>query len=150
MPQSYTALYVHAVFSTKNREASITGDLQPRLYEYIGGIVRSHDGRLLAAGGMPDHVHLLLSLGKQQSIADAMRVIKSNSSGWVHETFPDRLKFAWQSGYGAFTVSHSGLDAVTKYIADQEEHHKTQTFQEEFVALLDRHKISYNNRYLWD
>ena len=150
MPQSFASLHVHIIFSTKNRQPSITDDLQPRLYEYLGGIVRAGGGRLLAAGGMPDHVHLLVSSSKQVALADAVRTIKSNTSKWIHETFPTQHDFAWQAGYGAFSVSFSNLDAVKRYIANQAEHHRKTTFREEFVALLRRHDIEFDERYLWD
>ena len=150
MPQSFTCLHYHLVFSTKNRVPAITADLQGRLYEYIGGIVRSEKGILLAAGGMPDHIHLLCSLSKEVAVAAALRVIKANSSGWVHQEFPQYRSFAWQAGYGAFTVSYSHLDRVKQYIARQPQHHRRTTFQEEFVAFLRKHGIEYDERYLWD
>ena len=150
MPQSYTSLNLHIVFSTKHRQSLITPEIDARLYDYFGGILRKEGCSLLAAGGMPDHVHLLVSLNKQLSVSDALRILKANSSKWIHETFPMRKSFAWQSGYGAFSVSHSGLDNVKRYIAHQAEHHRTRTFQEEFIALLKRHKIEFDERYLWD
>jgi REP element-mobilizing transposase RayT len=150
MPQSFACLHYHLVFSTKDRVPSITEDIAPRLYEYIGGILRAEKGRLLAAGGMPDHVHLLASLSKEMSVSDALRIIKANSSGWIHDTFPDERQFAWQAGYGAFAVSYSNLDSVKQYIARQAEHHRVKTFQEEFVEFLRRHEIEFDERYLWD
>ncbi len=149
MSQSLTKLYAHLVFSTKNREPLITSDLASRLYQYIGGTCRNTDNTLVSAGGMPDHVHLVVSLGKQASAADTVRDIKSNSSGWIRETFPNLRGFAWQSGYGAFAVSYSNLDAVKRYIADQEQHHRVRSFKEEFIALLRKHNISYDERYIW-
>jgi len=150
MPQSFVCLNCHLVFSTKHRAALIADSLAPRLYDYIGGITRSQGGCLVAAGGMPDHVHLIVSLGKQMSVADSVRDIKAGSSGWIHETFPAMNPFAWQAGYGAFAVSMSNLDRVKTYIADQAEHHRGQTFQEEFLAFLKRHQMAYDERYLWD
>src|SRR5262245_6052911 len=100
MPQSLVSLHLHIVFSTKHREPLITPDLAPRLHGYIGGIARETGSVLVAAGGMPDHVHLLVSLGRQTSVADLVREVKANSSRWVHDTFPDRPWFAWQAGYG--------------------------------------------------
>src|SRR5947207_2806077 len=147
MPQSFTCLHFHLIFSTKNRAASITPDLQPRLYDYIGGILRAEKSRLLAAGGMPDHVHLLCALSKELAVADSLRLIKANSSKWIHETFPQHQSFAWQ---GAFAVSYSHLDDVKQYIARQADHHRTKTFQEEFVAFLRKHDIEFDERYLWD
>jgi REP element-mobilizing transposase RayT len=150
MPQSFACLNYHVIFSTKNRVPTITADVQPRLYEYIGGIVRAHGGCLLAAGGMPDHVHLLVSLNRETSVAEALRLIKANASKWVHETFPHHRDFAWQAGYGAFTVSYSNRDNVRRYLARQVEHHRRQTFQEEFLALLRRHGLEYDERYVWE
>jgi REP element-mobilizing transposase RayT len=150
MPQSFTVLHCHIVFSTKNRTPRITADLQPRLYEYLGGILRAENSPLLAVGGMPDHVHLLVSLSKQKSVSDTLRVLKANSSKWVHETFPGMGDFAWQAGYGAFAVSCSNLEKVERYIANQAAHHRTMSFQEEFVALLQRHEIEFEERHLWE
>ena len=150
MPQSFTSLHYHIIFSTKARSPFLTGDLPPRLFEYVGGILRAQGSALLAAGGMPDHVHLLAGLSKELAVAEAVRLIKANSSKWVHETLADRFGFAWQAGYGAFTVSYSNLGKVKQYIAGQVEHHRTRTFQEEFVAFLKRHHIEYDERYLWD
>ncbi|MCH8150708.1 MAG: transposase [Planctomycetes bacterium] len=125
-------------------------DLQPRLFEYIGGILRGCDNALIAAGGMPDHVHLLCSLGKQSSIADVVRTVKSNSSKWIHATFDHQRQFAWQSGYGAFAVSWSNIEDVRRYLASQAEHHAHRSFKDELRALLERHEIEYDERYLWD
>jgi putative transposase len=149
MPQSYTCLRYHLIFSTKDRVSSLTDDVRPRLYEYVGGILRSMKSTLIAAGGMPDHVHLLVGLNQEVSVMAALRTIKAGSSGWIHDTFPTMRKFAWQAGYGAFTVSHSGEEQVASYIARQKEHHRKRTFQEEFVELLKRHGIDYDERFLW-
>ncbi len=150
MPQSFASLYCHIIFSTKNREPLIVGELATRIYEYIGGICRESGNVLLAAGGMPDHVHLLISLGKQTTVSDFVRTIKANSSGWIHRTFANQGGFAWQSGYGAFSVSLSNIEAVKLYIANQAEHHRTKSFQEEFIEFLKRHGLAYDERYLWE
>jgi REP element-mobilizing transposase RayT len=150
MPQSYAALYCHIIFSTKNREPFIKPEWQPRLYFYMGGILKEEKCVLLAAGGIADHVHLLVSLSREVAVAPLLRVLKSNSSNWVHETFPDLSAFAWQTGYGAFSVSHSNRDQVKHYLARQEEHHRKQPFQEEFLAFLHLHDIPYDERYIWD
>jgi REP element-mobilizing transposase RayT len=150
MPQSLTCLYYHLIFSTKNREPLLADALRPRLYEYVGGILRAEKAVLVAAGGMPDHVHWLAALHQETSISEALRLIKANSSKWIHETFPDLIGFSWQTGYGAFSVSFSRLPDVKHYIAAQAEHHRTTTFQEEFLLFLKRHEVSYNERYLWD
>jgi len=150
MPQSFVSLHCHIVFSTKNREPLIRDDWAARSYQYIGGIVRKQKCRLVAAGGMADHVHLLVSLGKMNSIADLVRDVKSNSSAWIHETFPQLQGFAWQAGYGAFAVSYSKIGEVKQYIAGQAEHHRVRSFREEFLAFLERHGIEYDERYIWE
>ena len=150
MPQSFASLHYHLIFSTKNRVLLLTDDLSNRLYPYVGGILRAENGALVAAGGMPDHVHLLVSLGRESSLSDVLRQIKGSSSRWIHETFPDLRGFAWQAGYAAFAVSYSHIDRVKKYIENQSDHHRTVTFQEEFLAFLRRHEIEFDERYLWD
>ncbi len=150
MPQSLVSLHLHVVFSTKHREPLITPDLAPRLYGYVGGIVCETGSVLIAAGGMPDHIHLLVSLGRQACVADLVRDVKANSSRWVHDTFPDRSRFAWQAGYGAFAVSISMVGRVRGYIANQEEHHRRRTFQDEFREFLKAHGIEWDERYVWD
>jgi putative transposase len=150
MPQSFASLHCHLVFSTKNRVPLIIPALQPRLFAYCGGILRETGSALVAAGGMPDHVHLLASLGRESAVAEAVRLVKANSSKWVHETFPDQHAFAWQAGYGAFAVRYSQLGRVKGYLAAQAEHHRKMTFQEEFVGFLRRHGIEFDERHLWD
>jgi len=150
MPQSFACLNCHFVFSTKNRHPWIEPAMADRLYAYVGGILRAEDSTLLAAGGMPDHVHLLVSLGKERSVADLLRVVKTNSSKWIHLTFPNMGHFGWQTGYGAFTVSHSKVETVRRYIAAQPAHHRARSFHEEFAALLNRHGVAFDERYLGD
>jgi REP element-mobilizing transposase RayT len=120
------------------------------MFPYVGGLLRTKGAHLLEAGGMPDHAHWLISLHQAVSVADALRTIKSCSSKWVHETFPRHRSFAWQAGYGAFSVSFSNLSNVAAYIRGQADHHRTTTFQEEFLAFLERHRITYDAAYLWD
>ncbi len=150
MPQSFAAVQLHIVFSTKNRVPLITPDLAPRLYGYIHGIVAAGPGMLLAAGGVADHVHLLVSLGRTTSIAELVRLVKCNSSGWVHDTFPKGQDFAWQNGYGAFSVSRSQQPVVTDYINRQAEHHAQRSYQDEFREMLRRHDLEWDERYVWD
>jgi REP element-mobilizing transposase RayT len=138
MPQSFAAVYLHVVFSTKNRDPWLTPELAPRDHEYVGEVVRGCGCRLLIAGGMPDHIHLLVSLGREVTISGLVREVKSASSRWVHDTFADRRGFAWQAGYGAFSVSPSRLETVTRHITNQEEHHRDRTFQDEFRAMLTK------------
>ena len=150
MPQTYTCLHYHLVFSTKNREPLITPDVRPRLWDYMGGTVRGLGGLPILTGGTADHVHLLVTLRQTHALADFMRDLKAGTSGWVHDTFRTLSTFAWQTGYGAFTVSHSGVDAVKAYIANQEEHHKKQTFKDEFRDFLRKHEIEFEEKYLWE
>jgi putative transposase len=150
MAQSLTNLLYHLVFSTKHRQPLIVPNLRPELYKYLGGIIRGEGGILLEIGGMPDHVHLVAKLKADVSVADMLRRIKANSSKWVNQQRKQRQRFSWQAGYGAFTVSQSQLTAVGKYVHTQEEHHRKKSFQEEFLQLLKKHHIEYDERYLWD
>ena len=147
---SYVSSYFHCVFSTKERRPLITPPLRERLWPFLGGIARQNKIKALEIGGVDDHVHLLLSLPAPLPISKAMQLIKGGSSKWVHETFPEHRLFAWQEKYGAFSVSVSQLDHIVQYIKGQEEHHRKMTFQEEFLALLNKHRIEYDERYLWD
>ena len=146
---SYTNLKYHIVFSTKQRRPLIESTLLPRLQEYVGGIVRELDGKLLEANGPEDHMHLCIQAKPTIAVSDLVGKIKANSSGWVHKTFPHLRDFAWQDGYAAFTVAQSGLSILSKYIHAQQEHHKKQSFQEELIALLKLHGIDYDERYIF-
>ena len=150
MSHAYARLHYHIVFSTKERQTFIKPEIQSRLYAYMVGIVNNLGGVVEEIGGVEDHVHLLAFCPPKEALAEFIGKIKSNSSSWVHETWPERGAFAWQRGYGAFTVSESNADAVRQYIRDQEEHHRAMTFQEEFLALLRKHNVPYDERYLWD
>jgi putative transposase len=147
---TFANLLVHFVFSTKDRMPLIHEEFRERLYEYLSGIARAEFGRALTIGGMPDHLHALVVLKGDVAASDAMRKWKSLSSGWVHETFPGNDAFAWQAGYGAFSVSESSRDEVIAYIEQQAEHHRVMTFQDEFVAFLKRHNMPYDPARLWD
>ena len=150
MPQSYTNLIYHIVYSTKESQTVITNDLQPRLYEYIGGMIRKRGGICLAIGGMSDHVHILTKLKPDKSVSDVLRDLKANSTGWMHEVFPEMKDFTWQRGYGAFTVSSSQVEKVQECILNQEEHHqKVGTFRDEFIKLLIANEIEFEEKYLW-
>jgi putative transposase len=150
MPHSFVSNYMHCVFSTKGRQLSITADLQKRLWPYLGGIARENKICPVIINGVEDHAHLLLALPSTISISKALQLIKGGSSKWIHETFPELSSFAWQEGYGAFGVSVSQLERTINYIKNQKEHHRTSTFQQEFVRFLKRHNLSYDERYVWD
>jgi REP element-mobilizing transposase RayT len=147
---SYVSSYYHCVFSTKARLPLITPPLQERLWPYLGGVARQNRIKAIEIGGTPDHVHMLVSLPSTLCIAKALQLIKGGSSKWVHESFPEHRLFGWQIKYGAFGVSVSLLDKTIRYIRAQAEHHRKRTFQEEFLALLRKHRIEYDERYLWD
>jgi REP element-mobilizing transposase RayT len=149
MPQSFGSLHCHIVFSTKHRRAQIAAELHPRLSAYVGGILRNQNCALVAAGGMPDHVHWLVSMSRTIAVADLVRIAKSNSSAWLHDEVGIR-DFDWQEGYGAFAISYSSLDKVKEYIANQAEHHRVRTFQDEFREILRRHGLEWDERYVWD
>ncbi|HSK80095.1 MAG TPA: IS200/IS605 family transposase [Thermoanaerobaculia bacterium] len=143
MRDTYSKLNYHLVFSTKNRVPLITDALRDPLYGYIGGILRGTGGVLLNAGGMPDHIHLLAGWGTSTSVAKMLQLIKANSSKWVNERQGASGDFAWQPGYGAFTVSASKIPEVREYILNQEAHHRKMSFQEELKELLKRHGVEY-------
>jgi len=148
MSHTFAVLTSHIIFSTKDRIACIDPGTQARLFPYIGGIVREAGGRVSIVNGAMDHVHILAALPPALNVSDLVRVVKANSSKWMHETIR-KGTFAWQTGYGAFSVSHSSVDSVTKYIAEQAEHHKRRSFQAEFLALLKKHGVEYDERYIW-
>ena len=149
MGHTYTSCLMHCVFSTKVRQKALSTDLRDRLWPYLGGIARENGIKALAVGGTDDHVHLLLSLPATMSIAKAIQLIKGGSSKWIHDTFATHTDFAWQAGYGAFSVAVSGIDQTVAYINRQEAHHQMQSFRDELVGFLERHGIPYDERYVF-
>lgn len=149
MPQSLAQIYVHLVFSTKGREPWIGTAIQSQLHAYLAGTLNAIDSPALCVGGMPDHVHLLFRLSRTMALSDAVKAAKVESSKWMKDE-GGVSEFAWQAGYGAFSVGASQIDTVTDYIRHQAEHHATRTFQDEFRRLLKRYQIDYNEAYVWD
>jgi REP element-mobilizing transposase RayT len=149
MAHTLTNLLFHVIFGTKDRMPSIDEDVRGSLHAYIGGIVRESNGIAIVVNGTADHLHALIKLPPTLAISDAMRVVKTNSSKWMHEE-KRRTKFAWQSGYAAFTVSESGVRAVRAYIDQQEEHHRKRTFAEEYIEFLEKNHIPYDPRYVFE
>ena len=141
MANTYTSLNYHIVFSTKNREPWLIETVRERLWPYLGGIARENGMKALEIGGVTDHVHILVSVPATMALSKAVQLIKGGSSPWIKESFPNMAGFAWQDGYGAFTVSESELNTVRDYIRQQPEHHRTKTF-EEYKAFLERHVSS--------
>jgi REP element-mobilizing transposase RayT len=140
---------VHFVWGTAGREPLLRKEWRQRLHNYIGAVLDSKNAKLIAAGGLEDHVHVLVSLPATLTLADAANAMKANSSRWIHENAPQSKGFDWQRGYGAFSVSKSAEPQVSRYIDNQEEHHRGWKFTEEFKALLEKHGIPYDERYLW-
>jgi putative transposase len=150
MAGTYTKLFYHIVFSTKHRQNFISTSVEEELHKYMAGIVRGVDGQCVAINGMPDHILLLVILPPKIAVSDALRIIKSNSSKWVHETHPKLQQFSWQDGFSAFTVSKSNAEPVRQYIRDQKTHHMQSDYKAELIGLLKKHDVEYDDRYIWD
>ena len=149
MPQSLVKILVHMVWSTKDRVRVITPDIEPQLFGYIGGIITNNRGRMIAAGGDADHIHLLASIGRID-VSELIGDIKRDSSSWIKQQDPRFAQFYWQRGYGAFSIGESQVPRVSRYIRDQKEHHRTQTYQDEFRELCRRYGLAIDERYCWD
>ena len=150
MATTLTSILVHVTFSTKHREPLIPMDMRGDLYAYTGGICRDFRSPLLHAGGVSDHVHLLLSLGKNECIADLMMHVKRGTSLWIKNHRPGLATFSWQDGYFAFSVGHDAVGAVRQYFDQQEEHHRGMDFRQEVLAFLAKYEVQYDPKYLWD
>ena len=150
MSQTHCNLIYHIVFSTKDRKRFLKPDYARDVHRYLAGAVKGFDGIPLIVNGTEDHVHLLAKLNQNNKIKDVVRGIKANSSGWIHREFSNKGDFAWQAGYGAFTVSASQKDVVYAYVENQARHHYVRTFKEEYLALLHAHEVEYDERYMWD
>ena len=146
---SFTRLTYHVVFATKHRKRTITEDLQERFYEYIGGTVRAKKSHVIEIGGVADHVHILAGMSPSVALSDVIRDVKASSSKWMREEMHVDL-FEWQKGYGAFSVSDDRVEAIRQYIRNQKEHHRTKTFQEEYIEFLERHGIEFRLEYKFE
>ena len=147
MSDTFSNLSVHVVFSTKDRIPLITRRVRKRVFPYIGGVIKGLGGKVIAIGGMPDHAHLVARLPTNMCVADFVRKIKANSSKWMNERATD-MKFGWQRGYGAFSISQSVVSSVAQYVRNQERHHRSRSFEEELMMLLTRHGIGFDERNL--
>jgi REP element-mobilizing transposase RayT len=145
MGHSLSSVHVHFIFSTKNRLPLLAGN-ETAMFAYLGGIVRELEGKAVIVGGLTNHVHMLVRMPNDVGVSDFMRVVKANSSRWIRQRKRD---FGWQTGFAAFSVSMSVLPEVTRYIREQEKHHRKMTFQQELLALLKKHGIEYDERYIW-
>jgi len=149
MPNTYTQIYIQAVFTVQNRDCLIHERWEDELYKYITGIVRNGNHKMLAINGMPDHVHLFINMKPAQSISKLLQEIKASSSKWINEKRFVHNKFNWQAGYGAFSYSKSDIDNVIKYINHQKNHHRKKTFREEYLDFLKTFDIEYCEKYLF-
>jgi REP element-mobilizing transposase RayT len=149
MAQTYTSLYLHIVFSTKDREPVLRPDFRERVWRYVGGIARKEKIKAIEIGGTADHVHALLSVAPTMAPASIVQTLKGNTSKWINESLGLPCRFEWQEGYGAFSVSYSQIDKTVAYIQNQERHHRRKTFQEEYLGFLKKHRIEYDERYIW-
>ena len=147
MADSYTSLFYHFVFSTKNRANFIRADIEERIWAYIGGVARKHKMAAIQIGGIEDHVHVLILAPTTIAPFEIAKYLKGDSSKWIKEEFADLQAFAWQDGYGAFTVSKSNIPAVVEYIQSQRVHHQKKSFQEEYLEFLQKHGVEYNEKH---
>jgi len=150
MANTYSQAYFHLVFSPKNREALISKSWKNELEKYITGIVQNNKHKLLAINAMPDHIHIFIGYNMNQLIPDLVENIKTSSNAWIKHNKLSKYKFDWQKGYGAFTHSHSQIDKVVNYILNQEKHHKKSSFREEYLKILKKNNIEFNNKYVFD
>ena len=150
MANTYTQLYFHVVFAVKGRANHISSEWKDDLYKYITGIITNKEQKLMIVNGVSDHIHLLIGTKPNCNLSDLVRDIKANSSKWVNDSNLIKGKFNWQQGFGAFTVSQSGVKPIIEYIKNQEKHHAKESFKEEYVAFLNHYEIAFKNEYLFD
>ncbi|MCO5051523.1 MAG: IS200/IS605 family transposase [Verrucomicrobiae bacterium] len=150
MPQSLSFLLIHVVFSTKDRALFLDAEIRPAAHAYLATVARNADCECFRVGGVADHVHLAIRLARTITVADLVERLKTSSSKWLKTQSLALTAFAWQRGYGAFSVGPADRDALFRYIDGQEEHHRTRTFQEEYRAFLKKYGVEYDERYVWD
>ena len=150
MGQSLVKNYIHLVFSTKHRQPLIHQPVESELHSYLGGICNHLDCQVIKVGGYTDHIHILCLLSKKIALIKLLEELKSHSSKWMKTKGDEYSNFYWQDGYGAFSVNPAEVDIVQAYISNQHEHHRKKTFQEEYRAFLEKYKIDYDERYVWD
>ncbi|MES2765410.1 MAG: IS200/IS605 family transposase [Bacteroidota bacterium] len=150
MANTYSQIYIHIVFSIKGRNSLIHQSWEEKLYQYITGIIRKKGQKLLAINGMPDHIHILIGMKPDCNLSELVREIKKSSNDYIKENHLTPFNFQWQSGFGAFSYSHSQLDNVISYIANQKSHHQTKTFKTEYLELLEKFNVDFKNEYLFE
>jgi putative transposase len=150
MPQSLAKVYLHVVFSTKNRERILTDDVRPQLHSYMGGILNGLGCSPVEINTEPDHAHVMFTMSRTETVADVVGQLKKSSNDWLREQGPAFAEFYWQAGYAVFSVSQSAVEEVRAYIRNQREHHQRVSFQDEFRAFLRKHGVEFDERYVWD
>jgi len=150
MANTYTQIYIHIVFAVQGRQNLITKEHKEELHKYITGIVQNKGQKLIAINSMPDHVHIFIGMKPTVALSDLVRDIKNNSSSFINEKRWVRGKFNWQKGFGAFSYGHSQIDVVVKYIQNQEKYHKQKTFREEYLEMLQKFAVEYDDKYLFE
>ncbi len=150
MSQSLSLVLLHVIYSTKNRFPFLDPTTRPHLHAYLATVARNLNCETYRVGGIRDHVHLAVRISRTIAISELVEELKTSSSKWLKEQNPKLRKFSWQHGYGAFSIGRDELDDLRSYIANQEEHHRTKTFQEEYLSLLKKYGVPYDERYLWD
>ncbi|NNE28610.1 MAG: IS200/IS605 family transposase [Saprospiraceae bacterium] len=150
MANSYSKIYIHLILVVKNRASFIQKAWKEELFKYITGIVQNKGHKLVAIGGVADHIHILIGLNVNEKISDLVKAIKNATNGWINDRNLTSSKFYWQQGYGAFSHSHGNLDTVAKYVLKQEEHHRKKTFKEEYKNLLKEFEVEYKEEYLFE
>jgi len=147
---TFSQIYIQIIFAVKNRNALIDSTWEERLYQYITGIVQNKEQKMLAINGIPNHIHFFIGMKPSCCISDLVREVKKSSNDFINENKFSKHKFYWQEGFGAFSYSHSQIDAVVKYVLNQKEHHKKQTFKDEYIQFLQNFNIKYDEKYLFD
>jgi REP element-mobilizing transposase RayT len=150
MPNTYTQLYIHIIFAVKNRNSLIRTEWEEKLYKYISGVISNYGHKLIRINGMPDHLHILIGMKPDCNLSDLVREIKKSSNSYIKESKFTKFTFAWQTGYGAFSVSPSQLDKAINYIINQKKHHKKRSFKYEYLLLLEKYKIEYKSEHLFE
>ena len=148
MANTFTQIYLHLVFAVQNRISLIQPEWKDELYKYITGIIQNNGHKLIVINGIPNHLHIAVGYKPHQLIPDLLQDVKANSSKWINEKRFNKGKFNWQARYGAFSFSHSHIDRVVKYINNQEQHHGKKTFREEYIQLLKKYNIPYDEKYI--
>ena len=150
MANTYSQVYLHFVFSTKGRRELISPDIEERVWAYIAGVAKRHGITPIQVGGIETHIHALVGVPTTMSSSQSARALKGDSSYGIRREFPGMADFGWQDGYGVFSVSHSAISSVVKYIKNQRDHHSNRSFEDEYMALLEKHGVDYDDRYLFD